>query len=849
MDRLSDHIKIRYCHMGLRDKDHFTLKSYVPLTLVNQKEFQTEQETTKAVYLRIKGNIDEIPQTIDAKKLTGITEIFDSMSGKIPNVILIEGHSGIGKTTFVKEICIKWAKGKLLKSNKLVLLLLLRDPNVQKISDEKKLIEHFTKHFTTEICNDLVKNGGANVTLIIDGFNELSTELRKESFFTEIIEKKVLPCATVLVTSRPSASVCLHNLVSRRIEILGFDQSSRKQYVTKALQNSPFKLEKLNGHFKQYPNIDAICHIPLIMSIIVFLCMCQPDDLPQTATKMYRSFILHTIKRYLKNTEGKIINKPEDLPQVVHTTLQELNKVAFNGLIEDKMIFTVKELVPVCTYDSTCFGLLQDTMCYGVEGTLIQSFNFLHLGIQEYFAAEYITTLPEDKVYALLKKSFIVTNNSESVRLSNMWILYCGITSGQSKTLRHYLTTYGKSNDALPVKECITTTASKQINNNADSQVTSKVMTTGPSQQGSSSDHSTINISLHILNDPVKILYLFQCFQEAQDNVLCEVLSKSFDNGVINISSHRLLPFQVMSLGFFLSKSCRKWEELNLSDCHINDHCLHQLLCGEKLNEQEIKNIVLCNNSLTEASSHHIARIMIYLEKLYINNNKLGDHGASLLSKGIEITKTLQLLDISNNNIGSSGTTAIANALANNTSLKELFMEGNEVGQDGAIAIAEAITNNKTLKTLYINNNKLGDHGAGLLSIGIANNKTLQLLNISNNNIGSSGTTAIANALANNIRLEELFMEGNEVGQDGATAIAEAITINKTLKTLLLDDNIIDNDSVMKIIESVNKNDIITKISLPCTPEYQEVIKEEIMKINMDRKERRMEILICYPFD
>ena len=88
-------------------------------------------------------------------------------------------------------------------------------------------------------------------------------------------------------------------------------------------------------------------------------------------------------------------------------------------------------------------------------GTPTQSFNFLHLGIQEYFAAKYVTTLPEYKVYTLLKESFIVTerryydDDCKSVRLSNMWILYCGITSGQCKTLRHYLTTYGKS-DNIP---------------------------------------------------------------------------------------------------------------------------------------------------------------------------------------------------------------------------------------------------------------------------------------------------------------------------------------------------------------------------------------------------------------
>ena len=249
--------------------------------------------------------------------MTDITQIFDPVSGRIPNSILIEGHAGIGKTTFVKEVCIEWAEGKLLTSDKLVLLLLLRDPNVQKITNEYKLIEHFTKSTSKikQLYSSLEDNHAAGVTLIIDGFDELSTKLRQESFFRKLIEKTCLPKAKIVVTSRPSASACLHDVVDRRLEILGFEQSSRNQYVTEALQDSPSKLEKLQRHFQQYPNIDAICYIPLIMSIIVFLCMCQPDELPPTANKMYASFILHTICHYLKRVgkipEDKVISKPE----------------------------------------------------------------------------------------------------------------------------------------------------------------------------------------------------------------------------------------------------------------------------------------------------------------------------------------------------------------------------------------------------------------------------------------------------------------------------------------------------------------------------------------------------------
>jgi len=81
----------------------------------------------------------------------------------------------------------------------------------------------------------------------------------KNHFFVKLIQNKILPDSRIVVTSRPTASVCLHHIVDRRIEILGFDHTSRTNYAIEALKDSPYKLKKLLEHFQQYPNIDAIC--------------------------------------------------------------------------------------------------------------------------------------------------------------------------------------------------------------------------------------------------------------------------------------------------------------------------------------------------------------------------------------------------------------------------------------------------------------------------------------------------------------------------------------------------------------------------------------------------------------
>jgi len=175
--------------------------------------------------------------------------------------------------------------------------------------------------------------------------------LRNSPFFRELIKGEILPNAKVVVTSRPSASTCLHQLIQRK-ESKFLDQ----QRTVCQWSSEGFSWQITNTKMtQQYPTIDTVCYIPINMAIIIAL-------LP-TTTEMFASFIQHTVCHHLKTisniVENERINKMEDLPQPVQWVLQQLEKIAFDALEKDRIIFTVNDLPEMCKDGPTCYGLLK----------------------------------------------------------------------------------------------------------------------------------------------------------------------------------------------------------------------------------------------------------------------------------------------------------------------------------------------------------------------------------------------------------------------------------------------------------------------------------------------------------
>ena len=389
-------------------------KVFINLVCIDRKTVSPKQADEITQKMVEHGDVDAI-----LRKKTPIQ--FSSIAQGIPAsqpLIVIEGAPGVGKSTFAWEYCRKWERGEIAQQYKLVLLFRLRDEMISKATSFSDLLNCI--YNDSEICDavqrEMKSDHCASILILLEGFDELSKDCRSQSsLFMKIIHGKLpdIRNATILVTSRPWATRDLHRNCSHRIfqhlEILGFRDEQIEEYVKSiysdengAISESARKsLKELMEYIRTYPQIRACMYIPLNAAIVVSVYQeCKRDSciLPKTLTELYFALLQTILLRYLRGHQNyseqtwQIQSLERDLPKSVYQKLLEISRLAYEGICTKegtsvKLIYT--DLPPY--FDS--LGLMQSVyQLYVFRGEQV-SHNFLHLTVQEFLAAFYISTL------------------------------------------------------------------------------------------------------------------------------------------------------------------------------------------------------------------------------------------------------------------------------------------------------------------------------------------------------------------------------------------------------------------------------------------------------------------------
>ena len=598
---------------------------------------------------------------------------------------------------------------------KLVLLICLRDPNVQQAVSVSDLLKHLceSSRRTAELAAAcLSKNGGKDLMFLFDGFDELHTELRKSSLIAKILYHKLLHNCTLIVSSRPHATAYLRTKATVRIDILGFSEVQRNQFIQQALEEQPQSSKELIKYLEDHLTISSLCVVPFNMVVLLYLYKLG-ISLPNNSTELYNHFICQTIYRHLVKSGHSLDNTIHDLtklPYPCDVIIQQLSKFSLRALNDNMLVYTFDEIKEACQDIVSTpgaidgLGLLKAVQHYDITGKgKTITFNFLHFTIQEFLAALHVANLPPHDELKILREKFWSDIHS------NMFAIYVSLTKGQRPSFKQFI----KPSLGQRLKSFL-----------IGSQVANR-----------------------FVDDQVKCFRLFRCFFEAGDKDVCRSIENAaiFNSKNIIINSYGLFssnsattlsPSDVVCLAMFLTCSSHKeWHVLNLDRCYIQDQGV-QILNRELTScNLTITKLDLSYNSLTKSCSPAIIGIIIScrVKELWIDGNDINicdsEKFISIISDPSSTLEELQCYSFTS--LPSSGVIKLFTALSETTCKLRVLSINYDSGFTDEVhdAIIMAMKMNTSLNKLHmIGFNIVSEGHAQLIFQALQHNNTLQWL-------------------------------------------------------------------------------------------------------------------------
>ena len=435
-------------------EDHYQKTATVPTSVWCKKSVVDIHQ----IYTRLSWVKEEqTPAGTTQSELKHYSDLFTAnKNGAIPKRILVQGQTGIGKSTFVKKLLVDWVevnkktgdeKAAVLKNFELVVAVNLKE--VSKRQSLKNVISFsnvFAKEdkYMTEGLVDYIVNNQEKVLLIFDGYDEYRCGCNSEIY--EIFNGKSLRNCRVLITTRISKADELRGGEDLQAEITGFSEVDRYDFMRRFLSND--EISNLSGHlFKR--NLNELAKVPLLL---LFLCTLwkkgQSKHFPKTKTKLY----MDIIEFVLNHSHSK-----QSSPLYVEVTsfkdiLTEMGKVALQGLLNDDHLFEYSQLSDSVRCDESVFiGLLQITE-YSEALRPVGLVSFIHKSIQEFLTAWYVTyrCIPEGR-----NLGEIGVKLEECLALENVFQFICGLSKDGASTVFRHLKSVRISDPSLDLSKAV----------------------------------------------------------------------------------------------------------------------------------------------------------------------------------------------------------------------------------------------------------------------------------------------------------------------------------------------------------------------------------------------------------
>ncbi|XP_030437185.1 protein NLRC5 isoform X7 [Gopherus evgoodei] len=735
-----------------------------------------------------------------------VSDLFESVvSLGSTRVILLFGKPGMGKTMLMHRLCQKWAEGALpqflftflfefrqlnLISRKLTLKELLFDLVLQPEDSPDAVFQHLLKNaqrmlFIFDGLDEFVGNIDQPASSCVSP--AFHRPMSISELFANFCFGRLLPGCTVLVTSRPKKLPDF--LLSRAdllAEIWGFDHEKVEEYASHYFHQHSFK-EQAIAHLKNNSKLLSMCLIPALCCIV---CVCleyllrkrlSKVELPQTMTQFYIKMLLIFISK--QQTEGTV---SEDTQLKHHrTAILGLCDLALKGLEEKKIVFYVDDIPEHVKEFASLHGLLTVFEVKRSDSLPEAGHAFVHLSLQEFFAAlNLMINNAVDGNYLKkkfsLKSKWTLKNEARTEFMENFHIFLSGLSS---KACRTFLTQLAERNQVwVRDKQAAILQSLKKL---------AATNLTGP-----------------------KIIELCHCTYETQDLELAQHVGSQL-NFKYEFRNFRLTPLDVSALVFIINCG-RDLTHLDFAGCPMELDCLEVLAS--------------CKN----------------IEHLSFRSRKFGDEFAAALSKSLPKIKSLKKLELTGGSITALGLTGLAQVFPNCLQLEEINLQDNRLRDQDMGKVIEMLSRVEKLKMIDLSHNDISVKSVLTLAKGATTCPNITELHIRKDTImiyfsgqsrrvlrssnlrrrehkkenaaqirnlklrlqdcslNSQHAREIAALLRGSAHFSEVDLSGNQLGDEGCRELAESLPEAHISKRLDVSNNQISVDGVCCLLDAVN---------------------------------------------